>query len=299
MRFSKMSLGRVVTVVFIILLLVYFRKAGFFNSSSDQVGQTSETSARADSQVNSTADGTDSNPDMEFDVTTPRPNELSTSDGGASEGSRTRQAVSGMEIDPACLVRTMRPKSILKCPQIPQKIRDLLRKLNYRITKDDCDIESKTVDITLGRRFIAWTLIQTNSCENRSFPQGLPEEATYNLKDATEVNFPNEFNLSSLEKHFLTHVDFKSAVDEEGQRCPPPKKSSRFKTLGSLESEMTKAQFRFVDDGQRIDLVMKTYMQDELGGVCVFKLPISNWKTFLHKDSRLHGKKTPGQIFQP
>lgn len=225
-------------------------------------------------------------------------------DGMPSPGVITGQAgevpvpkiINGEDPSEPCPTRTNKYKRVLPCPKVPQVVKDILKKENYVRTKDDCEIESRTTKITLGKKFIAWTSSQTNSCENKAYPQGLSEEHTYHLADGFEVNWPDHFNLKELEKYYLEHVELGAGIDENGEQCQKAKESNRKKRLGSLDSELTKAQFRFIDDNRTIKLLIKTFMASNSGTVCTLPLIVSDWPSMLLKDSKFQKNQKPGQI---
>ena len=93
-------------------------------------------------------------------------------------------------------------------------------------------------------------------------------------------------------------MDLKSGIDEQGQRCSSVKESNRNKILGSLESELTKSQFRLVDNGQKVTLEIQTFFQGKLGRVCSMRMQVKDWHSFLVKDSRFHKNQKPSEIFK-
>jgi hypothetical protein len=201
------------------------------------------------------------------------------------------------DLNSPCPTRASNFRRLLNCPRISSGIFSILKKLNYQKDEDDCEIESRTVNFTLGKDFIAWTLVHRNSCENRAYPHGLPEEMTYNLKDASEVEFSQNFDLQKLEKHYLARVDFNNGRDNDGKKCPRPGQKSRLQALGTLGSELTKGQFRLVDNTKVVNLKMQTFFLAPPGRVCHIPLVVQDWRLFLKKDSRYQLNSKPNAIF--
>ena len=217
--------------------------------------------------------------------------------GQAHDQAAPPKIVNGEDPSSPCPTQTNKYKRVLPCPKVPASVKDILKKQNVTITtKDDCEIETRTTKITTGKKFIAWTVSQTNSCENKAYPQGLSEEHTYVLADGAEVNWPDHFDLKKLEKYFLANVDLSSGIDENGERCQKAKDSNRKKNLGSLNSDLTKAQFRFVDNNNSIKLVIQSFMASERGTVCSLQTVIKDWPSMLLKDSKFQKNQKPGQI---
>ena len=254
---------------------------------SDQNKKTEDPAAQASDGPN----GQKKNKDLNFG---------GGADGQAHDGEGSLNGAESKPVeDPLCPTVTENYKNILKCPWLPASIKEVLKKSNYQYTQEDCEISSRTSHITLGKRFIAWTLSQSNSCENKAYPHGLPEEKTYSIKKAEEVNFTNEFELKKLETYYLQHVDLKQGLDENKQKCQSFKESNRQKNLGTLNSELTKAQFRLKDNNQKIVLMMHTFAQGALGRVCTLQVEFPDWQTYLDADSRFRNDIKANEIFKP
>ena len=247
----------------------------------------------------STNSGTNGNADMNYNNTFKvDPNNPQAGNSQELKNATPPDPASFQDLSQPCPTRTDKYREVLNCPRIPQLLKALLREMNYKRTKEDCDLESRTTNITLGTRFIAWTLHQSNSCENKAYPQGLSEERTYLLEDGAEVAFGDHFDLMALEKYYRASVNLKSGLDENKEQCSAPKERNRGKLLGSLESEFTKAQFRLVDNTKVVRLKMQTFYAGRLGRVCSLESFVPDWRTYLVKDSKFKKNFKAGELFK-
>lgn len=275
----------------IVLVLI----AGVIGYLADQKQKTAQTSAPAAVNTQVAAEQNPSNPEMNFNTNPPTPPNITPQAGSGSSASNVEENIPS---DPLCPHKTDSYKVILKCPRVPVAIKERLKKINYYFTREFCEVQSKTTDFTLGKKFIAWTQHETNSCENKTYPHGLPEDKTYDLSDATEVVFATDFNLQSLEKYFLSNMDLKSAFNKQGYCCPKLKESNRYDALGSLESDLTKLQFRLADNENSIALQVKSFTQNSRGDVCSVPLVLKDWKKYLLTSSRFDKNQKPAKLFE-
>lgn len=259
----------------------YFSGDSSKNQNADGQKQTSESGAQ--------------NPELNFNSAA---GSVQAEVQNPAEGSTLPIVLPAEDPSSPCPTRTNKYKRVLDCPRLSPFLKQLLKNSNFMILKDDCDIESRTTQITLGKHFIAWTLHQKNSCENRAYPQGLSEEKTYKLEDGAEVIFGDHFTLPNLEAFYLENVDLKMGRDQEGQKCSAPKESNRRESLGSLSSELSKAQFRFVDDGQTVNLKMQTFFEGALGRICSVELSVPKWHEYLYKDSKFQKNQKAEELFK-
>ena len=273
----------------------------FFSKNSKTNTEGTKDSATAGSENGGAGNsagggkGTGSNPGLNYNNTGMPSADVISGQAGAQQA--PPKIVNGEDPSSPCPTQTNKYKRVLPCPKVPASVKDILKKQNVTITtKEDCEIQTKTTKITTGKKFIAWTVSQTNSCENMAYPQGLSEEHTYLLADGAEVNWPDHFDLKELEKYFLSHVDLSSGIDENGERCQKAKDSNRKKNLGSLNSDLTKAQFRFVDDNNSIKLVIQSFMASSRGTVCNLQTVVRDWPSMLLKDSKFQKNQKPGEI---
>ncbi len=289
MKLFKKSYVKVIALVLIAVAIVYF-------ANQNQKQEASQT-ASADSQAlqEQNLNSNPSNPEMNFNTTLPTPPHVTPQ---AGSGSTVADVEENVPSDPLCPHKTDSYKVVLKCPRVPVAIKERLKKLNYVFTREFCEVQSKTTDFTLGKKFIAWTQHETNSCENKTYPHGLPEDKTYDLSDATEVHFQTDFNLKNLEKYFLSHMDLNSAFNKQGFSCPKLKESNRHDALGSLESDLTKLQFRLADNEISISLQVKSFTQNSRGDVCAVPLVLKDWKKYLLTSSRFDKNQKPAKLFE-
>ncbi len=165
------------------------------SGSSNPENQNSRTSGNQKIPTHGTAGG-GGNPDMNYNNTFKQdPNNPNSGNSQELTNATPPDPALFEDLSQPCPTRTDKYREVLNCPRIPPSLKKILRELNYQRTKEDCDLESRTTSITLGTRFIAWTLHQSNSCENQAYPQGLSEERTYLLEDGNEVAFGDHFDL--------------------------------------------------------------------------------------------------------
>ena len=288
MKLFKKAYVKIIALVVMIGVIAYFATQN--KNSHDNKNRTSDQSTQAPQSAQS-------NPEMNFNTNPPIPPNVTPQAGSGSEtGSHLDPDIPS---DPLCPHKTDSYKVVLKCPRVPVSIKERLKKINYYFTKEFCEVQSKTTDFTIGKKFIAWSQQESNSCENKTYPHGLPEDKTYDLADATEVIFSTDFDLKKIEKHFLADMDLKSAFNKQGYSCPTIKERNRQDELGSLESDLTKLQFRLVDNETSVVLLVKSFTQNARGDICAIPISYKDWKKYLLTSSRFDKNQKPANLFEP